>query len=817
MISLRLALFADVPVAERRGARIAAVLQDLRVAWRFLMKQRTATVVTVLTLGIAVGSSTIAIGALDGAFFRSVQAPDGGSLLTIYNTRAAAPQYQPLTYDGYTTVRGRLRDRVDVAAFFRTGTTLEGVAEPTQIRGELVSDNYFRVLASVPFMGRFIGADATALEPVIVLSYDTWRHRFGGHANIVGSSIQFGHNHYTVIGVAPPGFHGPAYPTEFWGPLAMTVPLNGYDLAAAHAAYLQTIARPSPGVGRQQVQSYVADIRTDGSPDGWTLTALPGNYLRFWPAYRAAVAQFMGVFAALAIGILVIACANVAGLQLARGAERRRELALRQALGGTRFQLFRRLAAESIVLTAAGAGTGVLLAWWASPVFHDIPMPVPAPVTLTFNWRLVAIAVAVSLAAALTFTTIAAWKGLRADVQQVLASSSRGFTSKTLGQRLLVVAQLAIGCVVATAAMLLVRSLLNVQRVDVGFDPSDRVAAKVSLRDQGYTNVQASAFYRRLEDALEQRPEVEAVAFESDAVLEGMRMNGRFSVPNNPQPLSARFNLVSAGYFRAMRMPIVEGRAFDDHDTAASEPVIVINQTLGNRIGGNPVGHLIRTVDPAWIQHGPAVRIIGIVKDAQYNSITEAPQSYVYLPTTQAPTHDLYVYVHSRLTSTQAIALLREQVHRLDPQAALTDVGSLTDRVSAAEIVPRSSAMAATVLAAIAVFLALVGVYGVMTTSIENQRHELAIRSALGASPSRLVRRIVGEGTRLTAGALIAGAAGSVAGARSMAGLLFGVQPGDGVSLAAAVCLVLLASAVAWIGPARRAASVDPITVLRGE
>jgi ABC-type antimicrobial peptide transport system permease subunit len=201
----------------------------------------------------------------------------------------------------------------------------------------------------------------------------------------------------------------------------------------------------------------------------------------------------------------------------------------------------------------------------------------------------------------------------------------------------------------------------------------------------------------------------------------------------------------------------------------------------------------------------------------QYNGITEAAQPYVYLPAAQWGSTDLEVYVHSRLPSTQAIALLREQVHRLDPQAALTDVGSLTDRVSAADIVPRSSAIASTVLAAIAVFLALVGVYGVMTTSIENQRRELAIRSALGASPAHLVRRIVGEGTLLTASALIAGAAGSVAGARAMAGLLFGVQPSDVMSFAAAVCLVLLASAVAWIGPARRAASVDPITVLRGE
>ena len=793
------------------------MFQDFRVAWRFLLKQRTATVVTVLTLGIAVASSTIAIGALDSAFWRSVDAPDGGALVTIYNTRAAAPQYQPLTYDDYTGVRDRLRDRVDVAAFFRIETTLEGVAEPTQIRGELVSENYFRVLAPTSFMGRFIGADATARQPVIVLSYDTWRNRFGGNANIVGSSIQFGQNHYTVIGVAPPGFHGPAYPTEFWGPLAMTVPLNGYDLAGTHSAYLQTIARPSSGVARQQLQSYVKDITTAGSRDGWTLAALPGNYLRFWPAYRAAVAQFVGVFAALAIGILVIACANVAAMQLARGAERQRELAVRQALGGTRLHLIRRLGAESVLLTVAGAGVGVVFAWWSSPFLHNIPMPVPAPVSVAFDWRLVATAVAVSLVASLGFTIIATWKGLRGDVQYVLASSSRGFTGKTFGQRLLVVAQLSIGCVVATAAALLLRSFWNVQRIDVGFDPSNRVAAYVSLDDQAYPAAQAMSFYTRLRDALRRTPEIEDVAFESQAVLERMRVVGSFRLPHVTEPVSARTNTVSPGYFRAMGIPLISGRDFDDHDTSTGERIIIVNTTMAKLLGADPIDQILIESGPLVGRAGTPARIVGVVRDVQYNYITEAAQPYVYSPAAQSRSTDMEVYMHSRLPPQQAIALLREQVHRLDPQVALTDVGSLTDRISAAEIVPRSSALTSIVLAAIAVFLAVVGVYGVMTTSMENQRRELAIRSALGASPSHLVRRIIGEGTLLTSGALVAGVVGSVAGARAMAGLLFGVQAHDVVSLVGAVCLVLVASAVAWIGPARRAASVDPITVLRSE
>ncbi|HEY2434690.1 MAG TPA: ADOP family duplicated permease [Vicinamibacterales bacterium] len=792
--------------------------QDIRVAWRFLLKQRTGTIITVVTLGIAIGSSTIATGALDNAFWRSIHTSNGSSLLTFYNTRAAAPQFQVLSYGDYATLCDRLRDRVDVAAFVRTFTTLEGIAQPAYIQGELVSDNYFGILAAAPFTGRLIGDKAATHSLVLVLSYDSWRHRFGGDPNIVGSSIQLGREFYTVIGVTRPDFEDPAYPSEFWAPLAATPQLLGVDLSRMHVPYLQTIARPRPGVTQRQVQSYVAGLTTDGTRDGWRLAALRGIYLRFWPAYRTTVLNFLGIFAALAVAILVIACANVAGLQLARGAERGRELAVRQALGATRLQLFRRLAAESVLLTAAGGATGVLLAWWSAPLFRNIPMPVPAPVTLTFDGRLVAIALGISLVASLAFTAVAAWKGTREDAQQVLKSSSRGATSKTMAQRTLVVAQLAVGCVVVTAAVLLLRSFWNVQRIDVGFDPADRVAAQVSLRDQNYSDSRAAIFYRRLQEALERTPEVEGVAFESRAVLERFRAVGTFRRPQAPEPLSARFDAMSPGYFRTMGVPILVGRAFDDHDTESAETVMIVNRTMARLLGGDPLGQIL--IEEGTIfgrRSGTSVRIIGVVGDVQYNGITEGPQPYVYLPAAQWPSTDLEVYIHTRMSAIQAIALLREQVHQLDPQVALTDVGTLTDRVTEAGIVPRSSALASMALAAIAVFLALVGVYGVLTVSIENQRRELAIRSALGASPSNLILRVIREGTLLTSGALVFGVAGSLAGARTIAGLLFGLPPYDLWSIAAATCLIVAASAVAWIGPARRAASTDAATALRAE
>ncbi len=466
---------------------------------------------------------------------------------------------------------------------------------------------------------------------------------------------------------------------------------------------------------------------------------------------------------------------------------------MRQALGATHLQLLRRLAAESMLLTAAGEAIGLLFAWWSAPLFRRIPMPVPAPITLAFNWRMVAISLAISVVASLCFTAVAAWKGLRAEVQRVLLTSSRGLTTRTFAQRALVVTQLAVGCIIATAAMLLGRSLWNVQHVNVGFETANRVGARVSLSDQNYSTSQAAIFYRRLEEALQRTPGVEDVAFEQSAVLEVLRAVGRFR-PDSAEPLSARYDAVSPGYFRTLAIPAVSGRAFDDHDTAASEPVIVINQTMARLLGEHPLGEMLTEDGRAWgLRSGTRLRIIGIVKDAQYNAITEPPQPYAYLPIAQSPHPDLEVYIHARMPQGEALALLRSEVHRLDPRVSLSDAGTLTDRVSTAETLPRSSAIAATALAGIAVFLALVGVYGVMTTSIENQRRELAIRSALGASTFSLVRRVVGEGTLLTVGALAAGIVGSLVGARALGGLLFGVQPYDLWSLVGGACFVLAA------------------------
>jgi predicted permease len=788
------------------------VWQDIRVAWRFLLKRRTATAVTILTLGIAVGVCALAVSAFDGAFWRSIESPDGATLITFYKTRPAAPQFQVLSYPEYIDLRDQLRETLDVAAFFRTENTLGGDAGPARVRGELVSPNYFQVLRAKPFAGQLLGADSgQSSAPSIVLSYDFWAERFGRNPAVIGMPVRLGQREYTLVGIAEKGFHGPAYPSKFWLPLAMTQSLLGEDLAQAQVPYLQTVARPREATTAAQVRGRMQILVHGPAKDGWRLVALPGSYLRFWPAYRPAIRRFLTVFVGLGLGILTIACINVAGLLLARSSERQRELALRQALGGTRLQLLRRLAAESMVITALGGTIGLVLAFWGARWVEHVPLPVPAPVGVTLDARLAVIAIGVSLVSSLLFTTMSAWKGLRSDVQAVLSATAGSPASRPTAGRLLVIGQVTLSCVMLIAGGLLLRSLWNVNVIDVGFDASNRVTGMVDLSDQGYTTTRARLFYQRLRDHLLAHVQVQAVAFEWNAVLAPVRGTARFLLPGRSEPVQARFNVVSSGYFNALDIPLRAGREFTSQDVETAQPVAIVNDRLAALLDGPAVGQILRSAD------GSPTRIVGVVRDVKYNGITEPSQPFVYLSAGQVFRPDMHVYLAMRSSPADGLALLRAELRALDPNVALSEAGTLTAQLDEARTVPRAAAVVSCGLAGIAVFLAVVGMYGVMATSIQSRQRELAIRSALGATRGDIIKRVVWEGAILTAIGLACGLLGSLAMSRVVSDLLFGVAPHDAWVFIAAPSLVFAASAMAWLAPARRAARIDPATLLRAQ
>lgn len=785
------------------------MLQDLRVAWRFLAKRKTSTAIAVITLGVAIALSTLAVGFVDHAFWRAPSDERGDELITLYNNRSAAPQFQALSYPDYVAARDRLRGDVDVAALVRISHTLGG-DQPGQVWGEVVSGNYFDVLKTTPLVGRLLTSDDDRPQaaPVVVLGAGLWERHFGSDPSIVGKSLRIGRDDYVVIGIAPRGFHGPAWSSELWVPLSTTRQILGGDyLPRPEIPLLQTVARTRADLPLAQIDARVRTFETYGTKDGWSLRAFPGTYLRFWPAYRDAVARFLAIFVAIAVCVLIVACANLAGLLIARAAERQRELALRQALGASRAHLLRRLVAESVILITLGGAAGILLTLWGATVVEQVPMPVPARLGVTSDPRLGAICLGISLIASVLFTALSALKGFRRDIRAALASSSGTLAPGAGAQRVLVIAQVAVCCVMLTAGGLLLRTWANVGRVDVGIDTAQGVLGSVSLRDQGYDATRASAFYEKLRERLVAHAEIESVAFELNATLAAIRSTAAFSVAGVP-PQQTRYNVVSAGYFRTLRIALRAGREFEEGDRASNQPVAVINESLAARFTGDPIGQTLKMSTESTPR-----TVVGVVREVKYNGITEGAQPFVYLPSTQVFRPDMFVHVRARTDG--AAALLRATVREVDPHVAVSNVRTLADQLDEAQAMPRVSALVSAGAAILAVLLALVGLYGVLTTTVEQRKRELAIRSALGATPRAIVTRVAVEGLMMTSAGITVGMIASAGVGRFLTGILFGVGPHDPMVLLLVPILVLFVSALAWIAPARRAAGVDPVDVFR--
>jgi predicted permease len=786
--------------------------QDLRVAWRFLLKRRTATAVAVLTLGIAVAVCTMAVGLADKALWRPLALDNAAGLVTLYNSRPAAPGFQVFSYPDYKALHDTLQDDVDLAAFVRIEQTIGGGREPVRARGEIVSANYFDVLGVKPFAGRFLsGADGSATPPAaVVLCHDLWRTRFGSDPSVIGRPIRLGADTCIVLGIAPSGFHGPAYPTDFWVPLTMARQVfGGPYLERSDVPLFQTVGRLEAGTVPAQLEARVQGLATFASADGWRVRSFPASYLTYWPAYRGSIARYLALFVAIALCILGVATANLASLLVARASERRQELAVRQALGASRTQLFRRVAAESLILAALGGAVGVVLAFWSASAVARVPLPVPVTIGIAADGRLGAIAITIALGAAIVFTLLSTSRSMT-HLRSVLGSSGRTVTAGTGRQRVLVICQIAVSCAVLVAGGLLAKSALNVASVDIGFEPSQAVVGEVDLDGQGYSPGTGARFYRALTDTSNADPRIEAATLGWNVPLGAVRATQTFTLPDPAPPVRARYDVVGAGYFAALRVPVRGGREFGDADSERSEPVAIVNETMAHLFRGSAVGQAIRLPGETTPR-----RVVGIAADIKYNAITESSLPFVYLPAAQVYRPDMHVYVRTR--SPGAEDAIRQALRTLDPDVPLSGLHTLDEQVTRARSVPMTAARVSTGAALLAVFLALVGIYGLLTTSVECRRRELAIRAALGATPSLIVRRVLVEGAALTIVGIALGLAGSAAAGRYIASQLFEVGPFDPAVYALVPILITAASAAAWIAPALRAASVDPVVVLRGE
>lgn len=821
--------FKDEARDQFRSRVRAAIAQDVRFALRMARRAPALTAVAILTLGTAIALATTAFTAVDGVLLRTLpyHAPD--RLALVWGTVHGSSDRSPVSFTNAMDWRRDTHAFASLAAFScvpRPILTVRG--QPARASMMDVSADFFRVLDARPLVGRLFDstdftAPADATPDVVVLTWDIWRDRFAGDRSVVGSRVLIDDAPVTVIGVLPRSFS--PLPTslacrpDLYRPLA-----SRYDDRQRRWAFLKVIARLTPGARLPQAQAEL-DLENarlaQQHPEtnrgmGATVVSLAASVTR--PLRSLLVLAQIG-----ALLVLLIACANVAGLLLARATVRRRELSIRVAMGASRSRLTRQIATECLLLGAAAMSLGIALTVAATGALTRLAGDaLPDPRGFAVDWRVVVFSLIVSLAATLVFglAAVAKSRGDGAWLITTLRDGGRGTTvaRSQLGGAI-VAAQLAVAMVVLLGAFLLARSYRRVRDVDAGFDPSNVTTARVSLPDATYPRgeKQVAFFQQVLARITERRGVVAAGAvsilpespnFDQTTV----RPDGRTYGPNEaPSPDVYR---VTPGYFAAMRITLRAGRLFSAADDDRHPLVAVINQTMANALfpGRSPLGQRM------WTGAGNAERtIVGVVGDVYQYGLDSVKTMQFYVPHADNSGGDLTLVVRSIDGSVPAAAMIREAVRAVDPGVPVDDILSMDQVLTESASKRRLLAGVSLTFALGAIGLAAIGLYGLIAFAVEQRTHEIGVRMAMGATRRSVLWLVLGGTSRLVAGGAAIGLATAAFANRFMAPFLFGVRVTDPVTLAFAPAILVVVALAASAAPALRAARVNPAIVLRDE
>jgi putative ABC transport system permease protein len=811
----------------RHGAWIDAVGRDVRYALRTCARDPAFSAVVVLTLALGIGATTAVFTIVNGVLLRPLPYRDPSRLVMVfYGHRGnVSPWLSPPNARDIVGPSGAF---VEAAAVAPISVNLTGGGDPERVAGARVSWNYFNVLGVSMALGRaFSEGDAQGDGDAIILSDGLWRRRFGGRPDVVRSTTTIDGREMTIVGVAPATLKFPAA-AEFWQPLIF----SPRDLApsARGAQWVQVVARlkesVSPAQATTAVQT-VADRLAVAFPE-----TEKNSTLLVTPLHERIVGDIRPTLVALfgsVLLVLLIACANVANLLLARGQARARELAVRAALGANQRQLIAQLLTESIVLGmlggAAGAGIAVFV---VRAVVLLGPASIPRLPGISVDLPVLAFCLAISFATSIACGLAPALAVSGRSTHRFALSSRRGLGSTaTRARRVLAISELAGAAMLLVGAGLLIRSYAQLQHVDPGFDPEGVTTFSLSLPKARYADpASPRAFVSALLPRLQTEPGVVSVAvamglpFTTDLdVVTGFRHEAD-ATPDSAAMPTASMRIVSPDYFRLMKIPVIAGRPFDARDTATSPEVVLINERCARRFfaGQNPVGQQVRVGAEVAreARNGPKT-IVGIVGDVKYGGLDESTPAELYLPYEQHPVDAFTVAVRTSADATAALAVLRHDVAGLDPLLPLAHVKALPALVDASLAERRFTTLVILSFAAIAVALSVIGVYGVLAYLVAQRRGEIGLRLAIGASTADVVWLFVREGAALTLVGLAAGLAGALAAGRLISTLLFAVTPGDPWTLAGVACVLAAAAACATYVPARRAAGVDPNEALRVE
>jgi putative ABC transport system permease protein len=804
---------------------VGSFMSDVRLALRLLWKSPIFTLVVVFVISLGSGAVTTIFSGMNALVLRPPPGLSGlDRLVTLQPARRDGTFVEQGSYAYYDYLRERSRTLDGIVAWGRVSLTISEGAEGTAVYGNMVSGNYFDVLGVRPALGRFFAADENRTpgsHPVIVVSQGFWRTRLGGQPAAIGRTVTVNGNPFTIIGVAPEEFRGvyTGLRADAWVPLMMQPQLrprsnltdaswlwmfgrlqSDSSLERARQELAALAASRSNELGRGSSPTELDSMRV--SP----LTGLPGGEGR-------ALLGFTGLLLAAAALVLMIAGVNVAAMLSARYATRRRDLAVRAALGAGRMRLLRQLLTEVFALFLLGSLGGFVVALLATAALERLPLPANVPVSLELSpdTRVLVFAVGVSLLAGLIFGLAPALRAAGRDITSRLRDDSAGSgTRRTVMSRTLIVGQLAFSLVLLVAAGLFSRALTRGQQIDPGFDVEAVTAGWIEPESWGYDEVKTRNFYRELRQRLEPMPGVTAISFTGRVPL--MMGSSSDDITVDGAEVRVDYASVDTDYFEVLRLPLVQGRAFRQSDGQQAANVAVVNETLARKLwpDGSAVGRTFRF-------RGMPTMIVGIARDAKYARLDEATPAFVHVPLAQVwqPTQTLLV--RSAADRAQLASAIQQAVLSIDPALPRPRVSTLRQATAIVLLPQRAAAIVTGALGAVGLILAAVGLYGIMAFSANRRTREIGIRVALGAEQASVLGLIVREGLRLAALGITIGLVLSVAAGRLIAGWLFNVSPLDGATFAGMSALFLAVATVASYLPARRAASVDPVAALRAE
>jgi macrolide transport system ATP-binding/permease protein len=813
---------------------VTTFVQDLRIALRSFLKQRAFTTAALLSLALGLGANTTIFTLINAAFLTPLPVKDVDRLVAVYTTDVSHPGYLPVSYLNFEDFRDHNEVVSKLVAVQWLMVSLTGGDAPERAFCQIVSGSYFDVLKVRASRGHtFLPEDDSApgRNPVAVISHGLWQRRFGGDPNLVGRKVSINNHAFTIIGITPEGFKGTDRLTaiDVWIPMSMYEQISNFRAMFKDRSgqMFNMIGRLKPGVTVQQADTafrLLAARQEQAYPDtnkGWGAAVLPIEKAALDPNDRQIYARG-GMFLSLVVGLLLlITCANLASLLLARATTREREMAIRVAVGAHRGHLIRQLRIESLMLALAGGALSLLVAFWSGRILWRLRPPFltdDTPLILGIDARILGFTLLISLLTGLLFGLIPALQASRPNPSAALSAAPRSRTGKRrFGLRdILVIGQIALALVALIGAGLFLVSLRNVQREDPGFAVDKLLVMSMDLGGQGYDPERGRALYHQILERVEALPGVVSATLSPHRPLsrvglllpvtaEGQEHTG----PGTP----VRADTAGPKYFSTVGIPILRGRDFTDSDRQDTPRVAIVNETMARQFwpGQDALNRRFILGTP----QAPSIEIVGIARSSKYVDVSEPPQPYFYRPFSQNYVPTMTLYVRTEGNPATLLPAVRHEVQALAPNLPLTDVQTVADRLSGSLWAPRLGSVLLGAYGLLAFILAATGIYGLMAYSVAQRRREIGIRMALGARRSDVLHMVLVHGLGIISVGLTLGISAALAGSRFVASMLFGISPSHLPTILGMAILFAAVALLASFIPAYRATRLNVVRALR--